>query len=164
LNTIPQSDEKRMTEAIMGGGAQTDANGHFTIDRLPAGASNVMIFAPNSVTPLATTPYTLTSGQHLDLGSIKVVPPRQGDAGTLGMAVANQNGLVVITSIKPGGPAEAAGLVAGDMILTVDGRAVTQLGVDPAVAFLSSGTIGIGVTVQLGLARGGSVTLTSVKW
>jgi protocatechuate 3,4-dioxygenase beta subunit len=164
LNTIPQSDEKRMTEAIMGGGAQTDANGHFTIDRLPAGASDVMIFAPNSVTPLATTPYTLTAGQHLDLGSIKVVPPRQGDAGTLGMAVANQNGLVVITSIKPGGPADAAGLVAGDMLLTIDGRAVTQLGVDPSVAFLSSGTIGIGVTVQLGLARGGSVTLTSVKW
>jgi C-terminal processing protease CtpA/Prc len=124
-----------------------------------------MIFsATSSMTPLATTPYTVSAGQHLDLGQIKVVPPRQGDAGTFGMAVADQNGSVVVTSIKPGGAADAAGLVVGDMILTINGQAVAQLGVDPSVSFLSSGTVGIGVSVQLGLARGGSVTLTSVKW
>ena len=166
LSAVPLDNQgERMTETIMGNGPKTDTDGHFAVGRLQAGSSKLMIFASTSgFTPLATVPYTLTPGQHLDVGSIKVVPPRQGDAGTFGMSVANQNGSVVITSIKPGGPAEAAGLVVGDMILTVDGRAITQLGVDPAVSFLSSGTIGIGTTVQLGLARGGSVTLTSVKW
>ncbi len=166
LNAIPDdSNGQRMTEVIMGNGPVTDANGHFVVDRLQAGTNKLMIFSPTAtMTPLATAPYTLAAGQHLDIGSIKVVPPRQGDAGTLGMSVANQNGSVVVSSIKPGGPADAAGLVAGDMILTIDGRAVTQLGVDPAVQFLSSGSIGIGTTVQLGLARGGSVTLTSIKW
>ena len=166
LSAVPMDNQgTRMTETIMGNGPKTDSDGHFAVGRLQAGSSKLMIFSSTSgFTPLATVPYTLTAGQHLDVGSIKVVPPRQGDAGTFGMSVANQNGSVVVTSIKPGGPAEAAGLVAGDMILTIDGRAVTQLGVDPAVSFLSSGTIGIGTSVQLGLARGGSVTLISVKW
>ncbi|HEY3806446.1 MAG TPA: carboxypeptidase regulatory-like domain-containing protein [Kofleriaceae bacterium] len=166
LSAIPGDDEgKRMTEIIAGGGPQTDANGAFSIGKIKPGTNRLMIFsATSSMTPLATTPYTVSAGQHLDLGQIKVVPPRQGDAGTFGMAVADQNGSVVVTSIKPGGAADAAGLVVGDMILTINGQAVAQLGVDPSVSFLSSGTVGIGVSVQLGLARGGSVTLTSVKW
>ena len=55
----------------------------------------------------------------------------------------------------------------GDLITSIDGRNVTDLGLVQAMNYLSSGTIGIGVTVQLGIDRAGAksaVSVTSVKW
>ena len=57
-----------------------------------------------------------------------------------------------------------AGIVTGDVIATLAGRSVKDLGGAQVQQYLSSGSIGIGTTVQLGLARGATVVLTSVKW
>ena len=55
----------------------------------------------------------------------------------------------------------------GDLITSIDGRAVSDLGLVSAMNYLSSGTIGIGVTVELGIDRAGTksqISVTSVKW
>jgi S1-C subfamily serine protease len=66
--------------------------------------------------------------------------------------------------VKAGGPAEAAGVVVGDKISSVDGHTVAELGIVQAMTFLSSGSIGIGETATLVLERGATVSITSVKW
>jgi serine protease Do len=45
----------------------------------------------------------------------------------LGVYPQGNDGAVAITGVVPGGPAEQAGLAQGDLVLTVDGQAVTSL-------------------------------------
>jgi C-terminal processing protease CtpA/Prc len=69
--------------------------------------------------------------------------------------------------VKAGGPAEGAGIRVDDKIKSVDGKTVADLTVMQAANFLSSGQIGIGEVVQLGIDRGAqpvTVTITSIKW
>ena len=66
--------------------------------------------------------------------------------------------VLTVTQVKPGGPAANAGIVAGDVIATLDGRPVKAARRSTQVQqYLSSGAIGIGTTVQLGLARGATI-------
>jgi hypothetical protein len=167
-----------MADIIAGGGPKTDATGRFVVPKVATGSSTVMVMdATGNFKPLATKPFTVADGQRVDVGTIEVVPPRDGDAGTLGMVteptgVTDEKELAKATSltvdqIKPGGPAGTAGVQVGDTITSIDGRAVTDLGVVQAMNYLSSGTIGVGVVVQLGIERAGaksSVNVTSVKW
>jgi S1-C subfamily serine protease len=117
--------------------------------------------------PLATKPYELKDGQRLDLGIIKVVPARTTEAGTLGMSTEVVADVLTVATVRPGGPAEAAGVVAGDKISLVNGTPVASL--TPAVAqtLLSSGTVGVGDSFQLTLDRAGTpvqIALVAVKW
>jgi S1-C subfamily serine protease len=150
---------------ITGGGPATDASGRFTIDHVGAGSGAVMLMAKSSMEgPLATKPYTVQAGQRLDLGVIKVVPPRQGDAGTLGMATEIQGDSLAVTLVQPGGPAAQAGIVVGDKIISIDGHSVAELTPATAQKVISSGTIGAGEQAGLGLERGQTVTVTAAKW
>jgi S1-C subfamily serine protease len=73
-----------------------------------------------------------------------------------------------VMSVKAGGPAEAAGVVAGDKITTIDGHTVAELTPIQSALFLASGHIGIGETVSLGVQHASgdptTVSITSVKW
>jgi len=167
-----------MADILTGGGPKTDPTGRFVVPKVATGPSNVMVMdATGGFKPLATKPFTAADGQRVDVGTIEVVPPRNGDAGTLGMVteptgVTDPKDLAKSTSltvdqIKPDGPAATAGVQVGDLITSIDGRNVTDLGLVQAMNYLSSGTIGIGVTVQLGIDRAGAksaVSVTSVKW
>ena len=167
-----------MADIFTGGGPKTDATGRFVVPKVGTGSGNVMVMdATGGFKPLATKPYTAADGQRVDVGTIEVVPPRDGDAGTLGMVteptgVTDEKDLAKATSltvdqIKPGGPAGTAGVLVGDLITSIDGRSVTDLGLVQAMNYLSSGTIGIGVSVQLGIERAGAksqISVTSVKW
>ena len=163
-------DGAGMADLMTGGGPKTDATGRFTIDRVAAGSGAVMVMAATSgFKPLATQPYKLSDGQRLDLGTIKIVPPRQGDAGTFGMAVgpSGEADAIVVMSVKAGGPAEAAGIRVDDRIKSIDGKTVAELSPMQSANFLSSGQVGVGETVQLGIDRGAqpvTVTITSIKW
>ncbi|GAA2960426.1 MULTISPECIES: S41 family peptidase [Streptomyces] len=64
---------------------------------------------------------------------------------------------VTVTAVHPGGPADRAGVRAGDLLLTVDGRAVDKRPVAEVVALLRGDRTEAaeGSTVVLGLRRGG---------
>jgi len=103
----------------------------------------------------------------ITFSTIKVVPPRQGDAGTLGMGTNIENGALVVSDVKPGGPADGAGVKVGDKITSIDGTPVDALGTAIGQQLISSGTVGVGQAVQLGLDRGGAVvpvTVVAAKW
>ncbi|MEA2989629.1 MAG: hypothetical protein QOG83_2340, partial [Alphaproteobacteria bacterium] len=57
-----------------------------------------------------------------------------------------QDSGVMVAAIEPGSPAAAAGLVAGDIIVTLDGVAVT--GADDLIRLLASDKIGRSVALD----------------
>ena len=108
-----------------------------------------------------------TDGERLDLGTIKIVPPRTGEAGTLGMGTEITEGALVVDSVKPGGPAEGAGVRVGDKIASINGIPVAELTAELAKTLLASGTVGVGQSFQLGVDRAGTaaqITVIAVAW
>jgi len=75
-------------------------------------------------------------------------------------AQVTQASAVMISSVEPDGPADRAGLAAGDVILSLDGTVVT--GADDLVRTLTAGKIGRAVSIDT-LRKGErrSVTLTA---
>jgi protocatechuate 3,4-dioxygenase beta subunit len=156
---------RSMMSAVLGSPPTSDATGRFTIDHVAAGSGSLMVMAKTgSMQPLATKPYTATQGQQVDLGTIKIVPPRSGDAGTLGMATDVEDSDLAVTMVQPGGPAANAGIVVGDKITQIQGTSVTDVTPKVAQQLISSGTIAAGQTISLTLARGSTVSVTAVKW
>ena len=98
-----------------------------------------MPFAARSPWRSATTPLTITTG----------------------IPTGYWNGSAYVV---PGTPAEGAGIVVGDKITTVEMVPVAQIGAEIVKKLLSSGTVGVGQTVRLGLEKGSVVSVTSVKW
>jgi S1-C subfamily serine protease len=70
-----------------------------------------------------------------------------------------QESAVMIASVEPGSPAERASLAAGDIILTLDGTAVT--GADDLIRLLAGDKIGSSVQIET-LRNGGRRTLSLV--
>ena len=60
-----------------------------------------------------------------------------------------------LVRIKPGGPAALAGLVEGDVVVTVDGASVTEL--SPGGAYLLILNRAPGTKTKLGVTRGGKL-------
>ena len=75
----------------------------------------------------------------------------QGSFGGIGASMTNRAGKLVITAVIAGTPAERAGLKADDVVVTIDGRDVTGLTVDDAVARIRGP---VGTHVHLGIQRG----------
>ncbi len=154
-----------IAQAILGNAPTTDPAGRFEIDKVAAGSGSVSLFGKiDMMKPLATKQFTAADGQQVDLGTIKVIPPRDGDAGTLGMATEIAGDGLAVTLVQPGGPAAQAGIVVGDKIISIDGKSVADLTPDIAQKVLSSGVIGAGWVLVLGLERGATVTVTAAKW
>jgi hypothetical protein len=152
-------------DVISGKAPVTDAAGRFTVERVPAGSGSVTLMPQTgSFDQLAHREYTVGEGQRVDLGTIKIVPPRSGDAGTFGLVAAPKDGKLVVITVAPVGPAQQAGVLVNDVITALDGHAVSDVGADMAAQLLSSGRIGVGAQVALTLERGATVTLTAAKW
>ena len=62
--------------------------------------------------------------------------------------------------VVPGSGAQAAGIVAGDHIVSVDGALVTEIGLDGAVSRIRGEE---GTTVAIGLKRGDQVAVIPVE-
>ena len=161
-------DAKMLGEMLTGGGPASDARGVFMLARVPPGKGELTVMPKDGgFQQLAKREFVATSGQRLDLGTIKIVPPRTGDAGTLGMGTEITDGALVVASVKPGGPAEGAGVRVGDKIVSIEGVAVADLTPVLAQTLLASGTVGAGQKLQLGLDRAGTVaqiTIIAVAW
>ena len=151
--------------AMAGQGVKTDGSGRFVVERVRAGKGQLMILGrDHAISSMASHEYTAKEGERTDLGTIKIAPPRTTEAGTFGLATEIDGDALKVTSVDAGKPAAQAGIVVGDRIVAVEGQAVKTVGADLARKLLSSGTVGIGETYRLGLERGPTVTITSVKW
>ncbi len=164
-----RSGEQQVLEIMTGtGGPGTDVDGRFTIKRVAAGKGELIVLPRGAAfQQLAKKSYEVGSGATTDLGTIEVIPPRTGEAGTLGMSTEVKDGALLVDTVRPGGPAEAAGIAAGDRITAINGAPLA--GFDPEIAklLLSSGSMSPGEKFLLGLERGGTATqatVTSVKW
>jgi uncharacterized GH25 family protein len=174
-------------QMLTGTAPKTDAAGKFKVDRVPTGKGKVAVMPKDGFMPLGTRDYTVNEGQSIDVGTIEVIPPREGDAGTFGMSTAPFVGTgsgsgatpgsgagsdvafdkLSVLSVKEGGPAHAAGIKEGDLITKISGQDVAKLGGMQASQLLASGTVGVGVTVTLSIERMGQpvqATITSIKW
>lgn len=152
-------------DAITGRAPKTDASGRFLIERVAEGKGRVMFVAPdNSMSSIESHEYTAKAGQRVDLGTIKIVPPRTGEAGTFGLATEPDGDALKVTSVKDGGPAAAAGIVVGDKITALEGQPVAALTPQLAQKLIASGTVGAGQSVTVTLERGPTVALTAIKW
>ncbi|WP_285563762.1 S41 family peptidase [Streptomyces sp. RTGN2] len=75
------------------------------------------------------------------------------------------DGLVAVTRVQPGGPADRAGIRAGDLLRTVDGRRVDKRPVSDVVALLRGDGTGAaaGTTVVLGVQRGSATRTETLR-
>ncbi len=162
-------DQKMITDMLTGGGPTSDPAGKFTVPRVPTGKGSLIVLPKDGgFQPLAKRDFEVTSaGQRVDVGTIKVVPPRTTEAGTLGMGTEVTDGALLVASVKPGGPAEGAGVRVGDKIAAINGIAVADLTADIGKTLLESGTVGVGQSFQLGVDRAGTAaqfTIVAVAW
>lgn len=167
LTVVVNSDDNGggFVEAITGRAPKTDAAGRFVVERVGAGKGRLMfVAAMSSMANMESHEYTARAGERVDLGTIKIVPPRNGDAGTFGLATEIDGDALKVTAVTDGGPAAAAGVQVGDRITALVGQPVKVLTPMVAQKLIASGTVGVGQKVTLTLERGAEVTLTSVKW
>ncbi|HEY6179717.1 MAG TPA: carboxypeptidase regulatory-like domain-containing protein, partial [Kofleriaceae bacterium] len=85
---MQRGNPKAFTAMMSGSGPKTDASGHFELVNQPLGNGRLMILdgqRPLMPAPGSSLTFTLTAGQHLDLGTIKLtsmMPPGLGGAGS----------------------------------------------------------------------------------
>ena len=145
--------------------AETDASGRFVLEGVPAGTNDVVLIAKEQIGGGRDKyAYTAKPGERVDLGLLKVVPPRTGDVGTFGLGVEVRGDAVIVTRVKAGSPADQAGIKVGHSIATVDDQAVSELGLDRSQRLLASEGVGVGETRRLTLSNGTRATITAVKW
>lgn len=137
----------------------TDANGRFTVARVPVGKLLVGCFEPG-----IHEAYALRGAAGrgpVDLGDIFVVRKHAGTAGDAGLELAmigdlDEDQVAKVERVIPGGPAALAGVVAGDVITSVDGIDTRGFG---ALAAANALNAPAGTRVSLTLARGMTVSL-----
>lgn len=160
--------DKDMFRGVLSGKAPTtDDSGRFLVEKVPAGKVEVIVFSKDAAFQvLAKKELTVAAGQRVDAGTIKVVPQRTDDAGTLGFSTAIDDDKLMVGVVKDDGPA-AAGVAMGDRITSIDGKPVAHLGVETAQQLIAPGAVAIGQKVTLGLERAGkplTATVVAVKW
>ena len=151
----------------------SDAEGRFEVERVTTGRVQIIAMPKNMGGMDRYSMYflhrTLPSDPVVqDLGDIPLVASRlEGDekSGDLGFeckrdepGVETEDIQKVVGLIRPGGPAEIAGLAVGDVIETVDGTAVSGNGSD-YWSYLTA--VPAGTTLELGLESGKVVTITA---
>lgn len=149
-------DGKQFMDLMSGNGPTTDASGKFVVGKIPAGKGQIHV-APKDATMnrLATRDYTAVAGQRIDLGTMKIVPPRDGASGTYGFFPMVTGEALMVGDVKDDMPAAKAGLVEGDKITAIDGRPVAELTADVGKQLLMPGAVPVGTRVALTLERAG---------
>ncbi len=136
--------------------ALTDEKGSFALRGLAPGRRSVFVGAYNHN---ATIVGGLDIADGAVIGPIEIVltPVKEGEQPTtelvgIGAVLAAQGEALIVQRTLPGSGAEKAGLAAGDLILSVEGAPVTQLGMDGAIQAIRGP---IGTRVRLGVLKSG---------
>lgn len=149
----------------------TDDAGRFEVTRAPTGKVTVFVYPSNWGSgdyESMGMPAVIAAGEStVELPPIRIGKKRvkEGDVtGDLGFGVKQPEpgadpmlARIVVATVRPGGPAAAAGLVPGDEVVSVDGQACTG---PNAYLFHQLTRVVPDTVVDLGLARGASVKLT----
>lgn len=141
------------------GGALVDANGHLVgINTAIVGGAQGLCFAVPIDTAKAILPDLMRHGR-VRRGWLAIHAQTQGLSPQLArrLELPAPSG-VLIVELQRGGPGEAAGLLPGDVILRIDGEAVTS--VDAIFRHLDYDRIGERVSIMV-LRRGGLVELSA---
>jgi len=85
---------------------------------------------------------------------------RRGEYSGIGASLQKNDAGLVITSVFIGSPAKAAGLAAGDAIVTVDGQPTANLAIESSIARIKGEQ---NTTVELGIRRQGKGAVEQVK-
>jgi protocatechuate 3,4-dioxygenase beta subunit len=152
----------------------TDDNGEYELEAVPVGPITVTVF-PREFGPEAEYGFTrlnltVDDGNPFQAETVKMVRKRvqkSDDAGDLGYKLVEPDPGVdwsereyVVAFIRPGGPAEKAGLESGAKIVKVDGHDVTG---DKAARYYTLARVKIGSTVELTLEGGETVKIKAGK-
>jgi Carboxypeptidase regulatory-like domain/PDZ domain len=161
-----------MREALGGGasaqpsnaGTVTRADGSFELTGLPPGPVSIRILA-GGYHPKIEAGITASDGAQLGPLTIALAALAEGEQPSLelvgiGAQLAAQGDALEVGAVYPGSGAAAAGIVAGDLIIAIDGVPVTQLGLDGAVARIRGV---VGTTVAVTLRRGEQAVVLVVE-
>jgi membrane-associated protease RseP (regulator of RpoE activity) len=165
VNALTDQPVAGITAMAKGTIAECDTAGRFTVERVSAGTDTLMLMPMDQLGAGADKhPFTAKPGEKVDLGRIKVVPPRTGDVGTFGLWLEVRDQSLIVTRVKAGGPAERAGIKVGDSIVAVEGQTLAVLGADRARRFLASEVVSIGQAFTVSLANGTKFSMTAIRW
>src|SRR5262249_16956259 len=79
--------------------------------------------------------------------------------GGVGIEPGNRDGHALVEKVKPDSPAAKAGVRPGELLVTIDGKAVAELG-STALSVLLGGAVAADVSVGFGARGGGTRTVT----
>jgi membrane-associated protease RseP (regulator of RpoE activity) len=144
-------------------GVVTGADGTFELRGVPAGPVSIAALAEGYETRIEAglvardgrfAPVTMA------LGTPNPGEERLADYVGIGVTTRPDGDDIVVEEVLPSGGAYAAGIVAGDRIVTVDGQPVTELGEEMAVTRIHGQR---NTTVSLGVRRDGVVRTVVVQ-
>lgn len=154
----------------------SDAAGRFEIKDAPTGKVNFTAMRQGSWMDDSEDNYGWNSffrripsePEVQDLGELKVIKNRmknsetQGDLGFKFKEIAPdsepEDRVLEVAVVRPGGPAAEAGLKAGDIVNTMEGKDVTGINSSRSWKLMR---VPEGKTVKMGLEEGGTVTVTA---
>jgi hypothetical protein len=140
----------------------TDGAGHFAVDA-PIGHARVFCTAPEPPWTGAGGDVDVAAGQVATRTLYSVLPTFTTTTGSVGLKVQPRVFPITVASVDPHGPAAAAGVQAGDHLVSIDGGSLD--GLLPIGAWDLILNHPAGSTLTLGIERGGAtrqLTLTVV--
>tara|TARA_R110002096_G_scaffold408075_2_gene607000 strand:- start:1007 stop:3739 length:2733 start_codon:yes stop_codon:yes gene_type:complete len=164
----------RSTKGELFGGSDvsykgTKADGRFEIKAVPAGPVSIWGFTPGLRGDVGewgpvSGRAEMTEGGRVDVGDLLVgkVRTSRDDAGDLGFRTTrskDEDAKLVVKEVTAEGPARAAGLASGDVIINVDGHDVRG---NNAHLFYTLGLVPVGATIHLTIEGGKELSITAV--